>query len=234
MLTSEEKQLYSRQLLIDGFTEMHQKQLLEAKVLVVGAGGLGTPVLLYLAGAGIGHLGIVEYDTIDLSNLPRQIAYSTSDIGKPKTDIIREKLDFLNPSCKIKIFNNTWSDKNARQIVKGYDILIDCSDNYKTRYLSNIISKEFKIPMVYGAVHQLEGQMAVFNYNGSKGYSDLFPGKDYQQSDTKVGVLGPLAGIIGSMQAAETLKILTGFGKILTNRLFVISLKHNRIQYVDF
>jgi len=234
MLSSEEKELYSRHFLIEGYTEEHQKKLSEAKVLVIGAGGLGTPVLLYLAGAGIGKLGIVEYDTIELSNLPRQVAYSKKDLGQLKTEIIREKLNFLNPLCELDVYNDTWTSKNASQIVGRYDILIDCSDNFETRYLSNSISKKFNIPMVYGAIHEFEGQMTVFNYKGSKDYTDLFPEKEDQSSEKSIGVLGPLAGIIGSMQAAEAIKIITGLGNILTNRLFIISLKHNRIQYMNF
>jgi molybdopterin/thiamine biosynthesis adenylyltransferase len=234
MLTPEEKELYSRHLLIEGFTEQHQKQLANARIFVVGAGGLGTPVLLYLAAAGVGKLGIIEYDTISLSNLPRQIAYGRNEQGRNKTEIIREKLTFLNPSCLVEVFNTEWNDDNADKLIKKYDILIDCSDNLETRYLSDCISREFHIPMIYGAVHEFEGQMAVFNYKGSKGYSELFPEKDKQSTDQPVGVVGPLAGIIGSLQAAEAIKIVTGMGNVLINKLFIISLKHNRIQYIDF
>ena len=234
MLTPEEKELYSRHLLIEGFNEQHQKRLSDARILVIGAGGLGTPVLLYLAGAGIGNLGIVEYDTISLSNLPRQIAYGRREQGRNKTESIREKLNFLNPSCQVEIFNTKWNNENAGQLMKGFDILIDCSDNLETRYLSDRISREFNIPLIYGAIHEFEGQMAVFNYKGSKGYFDLFPMKTDQSADRPVGVIGPLAGIIGSLQAAEAMKIVTGIGDVLVNKLFIVSLKHNRTQYIDF
>lgn len=234
MLTLEEKELYSRHLLMEGFTERHQEKLSGAKVLVIGAGGLGTPVLMYLAGAGVGKLGLLEFDTIALSNLPRQIAYTKKETGQQKTQVICKKLRLLNPSCHTSVYNERWTTENAGRIVSEFDILIDCSDNLETRYLSDLISRKYDIPMIYGAVHEFEGQVAVFNYNGSKGYSDLFQKKVDQSTDQPVGIIGPIAGIIGSLQAAEAIKIITGLGDVLINKLFIISLKHNRTQYLSF
>ena len=234
MLTPKEIELYSRHFLIEGFTHEHQDRLKRGSALVIGAGGLGTPVLLYLAGAGIGRLGIVEYDSVEISNLNRQFAYTRDDLGRPKTEIIGEKIKSVSSECVINLYNEKWAAARAESIAKEFNILIDCSDNYASRYLSDSISIKLQIPMIYGAVHQMEGQMAVFNYKGSRSYSELFPNTINQASTEAVGVLGPLAGIIGSLQATEALKILANFGTVLVNKLFVISLKHNRTQYIDF
>ena len=234
MLTPKEIELYSRHFLIEGFTHEHQDRLKRGSALVIGAGGLGTPVLLYLAGAGIGKLGIVEYDSVEISNMNRQFAYTRDDLGRPKTEIIEEKIKSVSSECVINLYNEKWAAARAESIAKEFNILIDCSDNYASRYLSDSISIKLQIPMIYGAVHQMEGQMAVFNYKGSRSYSELFPNTINQASTEAVGVLGPLAGIIGSLQATEALKILANFGTVLVNKLFVISLKHNRTQYIDF
>ena len=232
-LKSAEKELYSRQLLVEGFDENAQVKVKQARILVIGAGGLGSAVIPMLTAAGVGNLGIVEYDRVELSNLNRQILYSVGDIGKPKADVIHDKLKALNPSCKVKIYRERWSEENAEKLSDGYDLLIDCTDNYAARHASDAVSKRLQIPLVYGAVNDLEGQVAVFNYKGSKGYRELFR-KVIEPELQHQGVLGPIAGVIGNMQVAEALKIITGYGELLTDKLCLISLKHNRFQVVAY
>lgn len=233
-LSPSEKERYSRQLLIDSFTEEEQQKIKKAKVLVIGAGGLGSPVLLYLTAAGVGTIGIVEFDTVDLSNLNRQVLYASSDIGAEKAKLLSDPLIALNPNCTILTIAEKWGVDNALSIATDYDIIVDCTDNYETRYLSDEISRKLSIPMIYGAIYQMEGQVAVFNYKGSKSYSDLFPKSAEAHYQKAGGVIGPIAGVIGSMQAAEALKIITGLGEVLANKMFTISLKYNRSKLVDF
>lgn len=233
-LTKEELDKYSRHFLIEGFSEQHQLTLKNAKVLVTGAGGLGSPVLLYLAGAGIGTLGIVEYDVIANSNLPRQVIYSQKDIGKSKTTKAREKMLDLNPASQVIIFEQQWEKANAMQIASGFDLIIDCTDNLKSRYLSDETSLALNIPFIYGAVYQMEGQLAVFNFKGSKSFTEFFKNKDLQHENGPQGVLGPVAGVIGNLMAAEAIKIITGIGEVLTNQMLFISLRYNRYQLFHF
>jgi molybdopterin/thiamine biosynthesis adenylyltransferase len=223
---------YTRHLMINGFHAEEQEKLRNGKVLVVGAGGLGSPVLMYLTGAGVGQVGIVENDSISVSNLPRQIIYNIADIGKKKAQKAFDKMKSMNNDCEIFIYEEWWTEKNAFLLAKKYDIIIDCTDNHVSRYLTDEVSRAFNIPFVYGAIHDFEGQVAVFNYRKSKSYADVFPKKD-QPKSKPVGVIGPLAGVIGSLQAAEAMKILTGFGAVLSDKMLFISLKHNRYQIMD-
>jgi len=223
---------YARHFLIHGFRAEEQEKLRNGKVLVVGAGGLGSPALMYLTGAGVGQVGIVENDSISVTNLPRQILYNSADIGKKKAQKASDKMKSMNSDCKISIYEEWWTEKNAFLLAGQYDVIIDCTDNYVSRYLTDEVSRAVNIPFVYGAIHDFEGQVAVFNYRKSKSYADVFPKKDRSKSKP-VGVIGPLAGVIGSLQAAEALKILTGFGEVLSDKMLFISLKHNRYQIMD-
>ncbi len=228
-------QRYDRQLLLKEIGETGQKKLQEAKVLVIGAGGLGCPALQYLAAAGVGSIGIVDFDIIDISNLHRQILYSVSDIGKSKAETASLKLNALNPEINIKVFNQQLMAKNALDIISEYDIVIDGSDNYATRYLVNDACAILNKPMVYGAVLKFEGQVGVFNIEekatGLKtNYRDLFPTPPLPgttQSCNEAGVLGVVCGIIGSMQAAEAIKIITGAGEVLSNEIVSYNLLTN-------
>jgi molybdopterin/thiamine biosynthesis adenylyltransferase len=233
-LSPEETERYSRQLLVDGLTAEHQEKLRQAKVLVIGAGGLGSPVLLYLAGAGVGTLGIVEYDRVERSNLNRQILYTNNDTGSSKAALLKQKLTGLNPECRIESYNERWSAKNAEKIASGYHILVDCTDFHENRYLTDRISRMLNIPMVYGAVFEMEGQVAVFNFNGSRSYRDLFPEKLVQHERRPLGILGPVAGVTGSLQAAEVIKIVTGLGEVMVNRLMSFSVKYNQYRVMEF
>lgn len=233
-LSNPELEKYNRHFLISDFSRDHQLKIKIAKVLVIGAGGLGSPVLLYLAGAGTGTIGIVENDIVAASNLPRQIIYSQKDIGKSKAILARESILDHNPDCQVKLFKQKWDVEDAAQIASKFDVLVDCTDNLKSRYLTDRISEKLNIPFVYGAVHQMEGQVSVFNYKGSKSYSSVFEKMKLPNADSPQGVLGPAAGTIGNLQAAEALKIITGIGEVLANKMLLVSLRFNRYQIFNF
>ncbi|MVT06676.1 HesA/MoeB/ThiF family protein [Chitinophaga tropicalis] len=223
-------QRYDRQLKLEGFGPEKQQLLNQAAVLVIGAGGLGVPVLQYLTAMGTGKLGIVEYDTISITNLQRQVLYHTSEEGQPKLQTAIRRLQQLNPEIQF-IAHDTWlTPENALDIIAGYDVVVDCSDNFGTRYLVNDACVILNKPFVYGAIHKYEGQVSVFNYKGSATYRCLFPeqpepGAMLNCSD--IGVLGILPGIIGSYQANETVKIICGIGEPLSNQLLTIDTLYN-------
>ena len=241
-LTSEEKKRYSRHLALPDFGEHEQLRLKAGKVLVIGAGGLGSPLLLYLAAAGVGTIGVVEGDVVDKSNLQRQILFRNEDQGKAKIDIATSEILKLNPNIKVVSHPTFLTEKNALEIIKNYDIVADGSDNFGTRYLVNDACVLLKKPLVYGAVFRYEGQLSVLNAdlgNNDRGpnYRNLFPEPPAAESIPNCaegGVLGVLPGIIGSMQAAEVVKILTGVGKPLNGKLFIFDLHNFTSQTVDF
>jgi sulfur-carrier protein adenylyltransferase/sulfurtransferase len=228
-LTAEEYKRYSRHLVLADLGMAGQLKLKQARVLVVGAGGLGSPVLLYLAAAGVGCIGIADHDVLDLSNLQRQVLYSVQDIGEPKALAARRKLEGLNPLISFKTHVSKISSKNALEIIRGYDVVVDGTDNFATRYLLNDACILLDRPLVYGSILKFEGQVAVFNYlkkNGerSTNYRDLFPEPPSPESVPnceQAGVLGVLPGIIGSMQASEAIKIITGIGQPLADKLLI-------------
>ncbi|PCJ82893.1 MAG: molybdenum cofactor biosynthesis protein MoeB [Flavobacteriales bacterium] len=229
MFTKEELERYSRHLIIPEFNIEGQKKLKAAKVLVVGAGGLGAPLLQYLAAAGVGTLGIVDFDVVDKSNLHRQVLFNIKDIGRPKTEVAKERLESLNPHITVKTHNTRFTSENALDIIKDYDLVADGTDNFPTRYLVNDACVILGKPNVYASIFRFEGQVSVFNYtfsDGSKGpnYRDLFPAPPppgLVPSCAEGGVLGVLPGIIGSLQANEVIKVITGIGEPLAGRLFL-------------
>jgi sulfur-carrier protein adenylyltransferase/sulfurtransferase len=225
MLTKEEYQRYNRQMLMPEFGQEGQEKLKNAKILVVGCGGLGSPILLYLAAAGVGTLGIVENDKVDVSNLQRQILYGTSSVGLDKILETEKRLKDLNPLVQTHIYSTSLNSKNALEIIKDYDIVVDGTDNFPTRYLVNDACVMLNKPFVYGAIHRFEGQVAVFNYNGSATYRDLFPTPpppEQAPNCAEAGVLGVLPGIIGSMQALEAIKVITEIGEPLAGKILVL------------
>ena len=227
--TKEELARYNRHIIIPDFGIEAQKKLKAAKVLVIGSGGLGSPLLLYLAAAGVGTLGIVDLDVVDDSNLQRQVLFGVQDIGIPKVEAAKIRLKQLNPHIKIKTYNTQFTSKNALEIIKDYDVVADGTDNFPTRYLVNDASVLAGIPNVYASIFQFEGQVSVFNYtdkNGTKGpnYRDLYPTPPEPgliPNCAEGGVLGVLPGIIGSLQANEVIKVITGVGEPLSGRFFV-------------
>lgn len=229
MLTNEELRRYSRHLVLQEFGMDKQILLKQSKVLVVGAGGLGSPALLYLAAAGVGTLGIVDHDSVDLSNLQRQVLFSVDDVGKNKATQAAERLRKLNPLIEIVPHPLKISSANAMDLINSYDVVLDGTDNFPTRYLLNDACVLLNKPLVYGSILRLEGQVSVFNLKGKDGtfssnYRDLFPVPPDPSSVPnceQAGVLGVLPGIIGSMQANEVIKIITGVGEPLTNALLL-------------
>ena len=231
MLSPEEIHRYSRQILLPSFGVEGQEKLKHASVLVIGAGGLGAPVLQYLAAAGVGKIGIVDFDTVDVSNLQRQVLFSSDEVDQSKSQVASEKLQRLNPLIQIECINARLSAQNAKSIVVHYDIVVDGSDNLPTRYLVNDVCVMLDKPLVYGAIFQYEGQTSVFNQvlkDGTRGpnYRDLFPEPpppEMVPSGSEGGVLGVLPGIIGSMMANEAIKIMTDVGETLSGRLVLFN-----------
>lgn len=219
------KQRYSRQILMPEFGEKGQQKLLNSKVLVVGAGGLGSPILYYLTAAGVGTIGIVEDDVVSLSNLQRQVLFTSDEIGKPKITQAEHRLKALNPDVDFQLFSERLNSENALRIIREYDVIIDATDNFPTRYLINDACVILNKPFVFGAIHRFEGQVAVLNVSGSATYRDIFPSPpppEMAPNCAEAGVLGVMAGLIGSYQALETIKLLTDLGDLLTNKLMLI------------
>lgn len=220
---------YARHLTIPEFGMEGQKKLKSSKVLAIGTGGLGSPMLQYLAAAGVGTIGIVDFDVVESSNLQRQVLFGESDVGQSKVKVAKKKLEDINPHINIEVHETRLTSENALEIMDGYDVVADGTDNFPTRYLVNDASIFLDIPNVYGSIFQFEGQVAVFNYtdeNGEKGpnYRDLFPTPPppgLVPNCAEAGVLGVLPGIIGSLQANEVIKVLTGIGKPLVGRMFL-------------
>ncbi|HEX7904639.1 MAG TPA: HesA/MoeB/ThiF family protein [Chitinophagaceae bacterium] len=236
MNTNNSYERYHRQILLKGFGEEGQQKLLQAKVLVIGAGGLGCPALQYLTAAGVGTIGIVDDDVVALSNLHRQVLYSVNDIGLSKADTAAKVLSALNPDISITTYNERLTTANALDIINAYDLIIDGTDNFASRYMINDACVLSGKPLVYGAISQYEGQVAVFNFkndnNDPVNYRDLFPEppKDGEVLNcAEAGVLGILPGIIGTMMANETIKLITGIGESLINQLLTYNALANQV-----
>lgn len=238
MFSEEEYQRYQKHLLLAPFGLSGQEKLKNASVLVVGAGGLGCPVLLYLSAAGVGHLGVIDPDVVDITNLQRQVLYTTADIGQPKAETATSRLKALNPTLQFTHYDTEkLHGENAEGIIINYDLVIDCTDNFTVRYIINDACVALNKPFVYGAIHQFEGQISVFNYQNGPTYRCLFPEKpsDFEIPNcAAVGVLGILPGVIGTMQATEAIKVLTGIGKVLSGTLLMIDLLENSHRKIKF
>ncbi len=224
-----ELERYSRHLIIPDFNIEGQRKLKEAKVLIVGTGGLGAPLLLYLTAAGVGHIGILDFDVVDDSNLQRQVLFTVDDVGKSKAEVAGERLKALNPHVNFTVHNTQLTSENALDIIKDYDLVADGTDNFPTRYLVNDACVILNKTNVYASIYRFEGQVSVFNYTDSEGntgpnYRDLFPTPPppgLVPSCAEGGVIGVLPGIIGSLQANEVLKVISGIGDPLSGRLFL-------------
>ncbi len=224
-LTADARERYARHILMPNVGEQGQLKLLNAKVLCIGAGGLGSPVALYLAAAGIGTLGVVDHDIVDKSNLQRQILHNENSIGIPKVDSARQTLEALNSSIQINTYQARIDENNVAELLKDYDIVVDGSDNIPTRYLVNDTCVKYKIPNVHGAIFRFEGQVTVFwpanETADGPCYRCLFPApaKDEALSCAAAGVLGVLPGVIGVLQAIEVVKLVLGIGRPLVGRM---------------
>nr|UAD87293.1 molybdopterin biosynthesis protein [Gracilaria pacifica] len=225
-LSELEYKRYARHLILDNIGNNGQKRLKAAKILFIGAGGLAAGGIVYLAASGIGSLGIVDNDKVAYSNLHRQILYKDKDIGKLKVHVIHDRIKDINSQCSINIYSCIVNEYNCRDIIKNYDIVIDTTDNFQSRYLiSKSCYLQHKIH-IYGAVQAFEGHMSVFNYKGGPLYSDLYPQNLNLHTKTcdSLGVLGILTGIIGMLQAVEAIKIILGIGNIFSGDLLVYNL----------
>jgi molybdopterin/thiamine biosynthesis adenylyltransferase/rhodanese-related sulfurtransferase len=224
-LTREELVRYSRHILLPQVGEEGQRVLKESRVLLIGAGGLGSPVALYLAAAGVGTLGLVDFDSVDLSNLQRQILHGSAGIGSPKIDSARDRLRDINPNVRVEPYETRLTAANALEIARGYDLIVDGTDNFATRYLVNDTSVLLGIPNVYGSVYRFEGQASVFGAPDGPCYRCLFrepPPPDLIPSCAEAGVLGVVPGLLGTIQATEAIKMLLGLGDTLVGRLLLV------------
>ncbi len=236
-LTPNEIERYSRHLVIPEVGMEGQQRLKSARVLIIGAGGLGSPVGMYLAAAGVGKLGIVDFDKVSYSNLQRQIIYSTEDVGKSKAILAKERLSSINPNVEIEAYDTKLTKDNALEIIKDYDIVADGSDNFATRYLVNDACVLLGKPFVYASVLRFEGQVSFFNPKTGTCYRCLFPeppAKGEIPSCEEGGVLGVLPGIIGSIQANEVIKYIIGKGELLQGRLLMLDALDMKFKEVKF
>jgi molybdopterin/thiamine biosynthesis adenylyltransferase/rhodanese-related sulfurtransferase len=223
-LTKDDYERYSRHLILPEVGLEGQKRLKAASVLCIGTGGLGSPLLLYLAAAGIGRIGIVDFDVVDTSNLQRQVIHGTSWVGKPKIESAKNRIHEINPHCQVDLYETQLSSENALEILKPYDVVVDGTDNFPTRYLVNDACVLLNKPNVYGSIFRFEGQATVFNYEGGPNYRDLYPEPPppgMVPSCAEGGVLGVLPGMIGTIQATETIKIILGAKNTLSGRLLL-------------
>lgn len=232
-LSEIQKERYNRHIILEEIGEVGQQKLLNAKVLVVGAGGLGAPILQYLVAAGIGTIGIVDADEISLSNLQRQILYRESKLGLPKAENAKNTLQKLNGDVKINTYPIMLNEENADEIISQYDIVVGATDNFESRKCIDVITKKQGKPFVHGSIGEFEGQVSVFNYKGGPSYLQLFP-ETPEPSTLPLGVMGVLPGIIGSLQACETIKIICEIGENLSGKLLVYNALNFNFHILKF
>ena len=230
MLTPREKTRYRKHIMIPEVGEEGQLKLKRSRVLVVGAGGLGCPVLQYLTAAGVGTIGLVEYDIVDETNLQRQILYGTMDRGKLKSIISRDRLNLQNDLVKIEVHNIRFDKNNALKLAGDYEVIVDATDNYEARYLINDACVILDKPMVHGAIYKFEGQVSLFNYKGGPTYRCYNPWDEKLSAGpppAEVGLFGVLPGITGTYMANEVIKILIELGNTLSGKILIFNILHN-------
>lgn len=235
-LTREQRQRYNRHLVLDGFGPEAQQRLLQSKVLLVGAGGLGSPVALYLAAAGVGTIGVVDGDTVSITNLQRQVLHSTADIGRPKVDVAKERMQAMNPDVQVDTYECYLSEANAMELIAPYDFVIDGTDNFATKYLVNDACVLQGKAFTMGGINRYSGQLMT-HVPGSACYRCLFPeppAKEDVETCAMVGVLGSIAGMLGTVQATECIKYLAGVGQLLTNALLTFDALSMQWQRYSF
>ena len=229
---------YSRQIILKNIGIIGQKKIINSKVLIVGAGGLGCPVADLLARSGIGFLGVTDFDKISLSNIHRQTLYTSKDIGEYKVNVLKKKLNQINKEVKVKIYNQKADDKNLKKIINKYDIVVDGSDNFKTKLLLNKFSLKFKKKLVVGAISKFDGHIFSFNFNKKstpclKCFYQTEPSDDFLNCESE-GILGSTANIIGSIQVNEILKTILGIGKNLKSNIFILDFLNLKFRKVLF
>ena len=229
---------YARHISLPQIGLKGQKSISNSNVLVIGAGGLGSPVILYLAAAGVGRIGIIDFDNVDISNLQRQVIHSNSAVGQNKAESAKERIEQLNPEVDVRIWKHRLTPENAMEIFQdGWDIVVDGTDNLPTRYLIDDLCSIIDLPWVYGSIYRFEGQVSVFNFNGGPSYRDLFPEPPPSESVPSCadgGVLGVLPGVIGSIQATEAIKMITGVGQLLSGKLLIYDAENMNFNRLNF
>lgn len=236
-MTKEEVSYYDRHIRLDGFGPEAQQRLKGAKVLVVGAGGLGCPVLLYLATAGVGKITVLDDDVIATHNLHRQVLFSAADVGKKKALVATEKMRTLQPLVTVEAVEDRLTAENALPLIRNYDVVVDGTDNFETRYLANDACVLAGKPLVSGAIHQFSGQVSVFNFRGGPTYRCLYPeapGEEDCTSCSVNGVLNVLPGIVATTMVNEVIKVITGYGEVLSGKVLVIDIRRNQYQLLHF
>ncbi len=233
-MESQERKRYIRQITLPEMGLAGQEKLKASKVLVIGAGGLGCPVLQYLTAAGVGTIGIVDDDTVDLTNLHRQILYSNADVGQQKAVTAATKLSVMNPFVSLIPFPVRLDENNASEMISGFDLVIDGSDNFPTRYIANDHCVALNKPLIFGSILRFEGQVSVFNYRGGPTYRCLFPDAEEGDNCEVAGVMGILPGVIGSYMANEAIKVICEIGEILSGQLLVVNTLSNQTNIFRF
>ncbi len=229
---------YSRQIVLKDIGIIGQKEIINSKVLIVGAGGLGCPVTDYLARAGVGTIGVVDFDKVSLSNIHRQSLYNSKDIGKYKVDAIKEKIKLINPLIKIIKYKKKVNDKNLNSMINSFDIIVDGSDNFKTKFLLNNYSIKYKKILIVGAISKFDGHIFSFNFKNKKEpclrcFYQSVPSDDFLDCETE-GILGPVAGIIGNIQSNEVLKNILNVENNFNGKILIVNLRNNNFRKVKF
>lgn len=235
MFSSEETKRYAKQTILDEVGLLGQVKLKKARVLVIGAGGLGCPLIQYLTSSGIGTIGIVDFDTVELSNLHRQILYTPADLGRKKVVVAKERAVSQNPDVQIELFDCAITDENSEELISQFDFIVDGCDNFLTRYVVNDACVKMGKPLIYGSILGFQGQLALFNLNGSKNLRDLFPEPPNAEdvpNCSENGVLGAVPGVIGSMMAIEVLNVILGRGEV--NVLKLVEMNPLKILSLNF
>ncbi len=227
---------YARQTMLPQIGEEGQRRLAAASVLLVGVGGLGSAAALYLTGAGVGRIGLCDADTVSESNLQRQVLYAEAQIGRPKTEAARERLAALSSHTRFDLHPEGFAPHNARELVAHYDLVIDCCDNFPTRYLIDDACAACGTPWVHGSIGAFHGQVCLFNHRRKRRYADLYPDREAlcARPRTTAGVVGTVPGVVGTLEASEAIKLLAGFGRLLDGRLLTIDLATLETEIIEF
>ena len=238
ILTKKLVERYSRQIILKDVGPTGQKKIINSKVLVVGAGGLGCPVIDYLSRAGVGNIGVIDHDKVNISNIHRQSLYDSRDIGKFKVSVLKKKIKLINPQVKIKTFKKKIERKNIEQIFKNYDFIIDGSDNFKTKFLLNEYSLKYKKTLIVGAISKMDGHIFTFDFKNKndpclKCFYQIKPSDETLNCELE-GILGPVAGIVGNIQAIEILKKILNLSKESNNKILILDLLNLNFRKANF